>query len=118
MTYSFEKLDIWQLSIDFSTDIYHYTKDFPAEEKFGITNQIRRAANSVSDNLAEGSSRLSNKDRARFFQIAYSSLIEVLSFLLLSHKLEFISNVSLSDLRNKLEKLSNKINAYYKTIEV
>lgn len=66
MTYSFEKLDIWQLSIDFSTNIYQCTKDFPSEEKFGITNQIRRAANSVSANLAEGSSRLSNKDRARF----------------------------------------------------
>jgi len=118
MTYFFEKLEIWQLSIDFSVDIYNATIDFPSEEKFGVTNQLRRASNSVSANIAEGSSRFGNKDRARFYQIAYSSLMEVLSFLILSNKLDFLSNNSLTELRFRLEELSNKINSYYKTIEV
>ncbi|HMG16455.1 MAG TPA: four helix bundle protein [Saprospiraceae bacterium] len=118
MTYFFEKLEIWQLSIDFSVEIYNVTIDFPSEEKFGVTNQIRRASNSVSANIAEGSSRLGNKERARFYQIAYSSLMEVLSFLILSNRLNFLSTSSFTDLRIRLEELSNKINSYYKTIEL
>jgi four helix bundle protein len=118
MVYTFEKLDIWQLSISFSVDIYNATKEFPSEEKFGVTNQIRRAINSVSANIAEGSSRLGSKDRARFFQIAYSSLMEVLSFILLSKKLEFLDSKVVDELRIKLEELSNKINAYYKKVAI
>ena len=117
-TFAFEKLEIWHLSIDFSVDIYRASKDFPSEEKFGVTNQIRRASNSVSANIAEGSSRLGNKDRAKFYQIAYSSLMEVLSFLILANKLEFLDNGELVYLREKLERISNKLNAYYKKIAV
>jgi len=114
--FPFEKLEIWQLSIDLSVEIYNKTKNFPSEEKFGVTNQIRRAINSVSANIAEGSSRFSNKDRARFYEIAYGSLMEVLNFLILSKKLGFIDNESLLILRSELEKLANKLNAYYKKI--
>jgi len=74
--FPFEKLEIWVLAIDLSVQIYKLTKDFPQSEKFGITNQLRRAANSVSANLAEGSGRLSIKDKAHFFQVSYSSLLE------------------------------------------
>jgi len=68
--YPFEKLEIWRLSVEIATKIYAITTSFPGEEKFGIISQLRRAATSVSANLAEGASRLSNKDKARFFQIA------------------------------------------------
>ena len=73
MMYSFEKLEVWKLSIDLAFKIYDQTKGFPLEEKYGITTQIRRAISSVAVNIAEGSSRLRNKDRAHFFQIAFSS---------------------------------------------
>ncbi len=118
MIYPFEKLEFWKLSISLSVKIYDGTKKFPSEEKFGITNQIRRASNSVSANIAEGSSRLSNKDRARFFQIAFSSLMEVLNFLILSERLNFIDPDMLQDYREKIEELANKLNAYHNKIKV
>ncbi len=118
MTYSFEKLEIWKLSISLSFKIYGKTINFPAIEKFGISNQLRRSISSVPANIAEGSSRLGNKDRAHFYQIAFSSLMEVLNFLILSEKLEYIKSSEFNDLRLDLDELANKINAYYKKIPV
>lgn len=115
--YNFEKLEVWELSVELTVKIYELTRNFPSEEKFGITNQLRRASNSVSANIAEGTSRLSKKDRARFIQIAYSSLMEVINFLIISNRLNFISDEQLTDFREKIEKLSNKLNAFHNSIK-
>jgi four helix bundle protein len=114
--FPFEKLEIWNLSIELSLKIYLATKKFPDDEKFAITSQLRRAANSVSANIAEGASRFGNKDKVRFFQISYSSLMEVLNFLVISEKLNYISNEELSEFRLSIGELSNKINAYHKKL--
>ena len=114
--FHFEKLEIWELSIALTVKIYKITRSFPAEEKFGITSQIRRAATSVSANIAEGSGRKSIKDKARFFQIAYSSLLEVLNFLIISNKLFYVTNELLLETRKDIEELANKINAYHKKL--
>jgi four helix bundle protein len=78
-TYGFEKLKVWQLGREFVVRIYQVSAGFPVDERFGLTNQIRRAAVSVPANIAEGCSRISGKDQAHFSQFAYSSLMEVLS---------------------------------------
>ncbi len=114
--FHFEKLEIWKLSIDLTVKIYKITKSFPSEEKFGITSQIRRAVTSVAANIAEGSGRKSVKDKARFFQISYSSLMEVLSFLIISSKLSFVTDEVLIETRKNIEELANKINAYHKKL--
>src|SRR5713101_967367 len=77
--FNFEKLDVWQKAVDFADLIYKKTRVFPAEERFGLTNQLRRAAVSISSNLAEGSSRSSKNDFARFTEIAAGSVFEVVS---------------------------------------
>ena len=77
--FNFEKLDVWQEAIQFADLIYQLTGSFPNEERFGLTNQMRRAAISVSSNIAEGSSRASRPDFARFVEIATGSLFEVVS---------------------------------------
>src|SRR5690625_6021740 len=77
----FEKLNVWQNSRRFSVKVYHLTSGFPKEEKFGLTSQIRRAAISISGNIAEGMSRNTNKDKVRFLNIAFASAIETLNFL-------------------------------------
>src|SRR3989454_12547003 len=77
--FNFEKLDVWQKAIDFADLVYNLTRGFPADERFGLTNQMRRAAVSVSSNLAEGSSRSSRSDFSRFVEIGTGSLFEVLS---------------------------------------
>lgn len=76
---NFEKLEVWHKAIDFADLIYSETRKFPADERFGLTNQMRRAAVSVSSNIAEGSSRSSRNDFARFLELATGSVFEVLS---------------------------------------
>lgn len=75
--FNFEKLETWQKAIQFADLVYRLTKSFPDDERFGLTSQMRLAAISVSSNLAEGSSRHSHDDYARFVEIATGSLFEV-----------------------------------------
>jgi four helix bundle protein len=77
--FNFEKLETWQKAIQFADLGYRLTKYFPDDERFGLTSQMRRAAVSISSNIAEGSSRHSHDDYARFIEIASGSLFEVVS---------------------------------------
>jgi len=77
--FNFEKLEMWQKAITFADQVHELTSNFPPDERFGLTNQMRRAAVSISCNLAEGSSRSSRPDFARFVEIASGSLFEVVS---------------------------------------
>jgi four helix bundle protein len=110
-TYSFEKLEVWRLSRKLIVDIYSITKGFPSDERFCMTNQIRRAAISIASNLAEGTSRKTSKDKANFTQIAFSSLMEVLNDLIISTDLGFMNEKSLPELRKKIDEIGNKLNA-------
>ena len=77
--FNFEKLETWQKAISFADLVYELIRSFPADERFGLTNQMRRAAISVSSNIAEGTARNSKHDYARFLEIATGSLFEVVS---------------------------------------
>ncbi|MFY0650405.1 MAG: four helix bundle protein [Cyclobacteriaceae bacterium] len=113
-TYSFEKLEVWQLARQLVKDIYILTKDFPSEEKFSLTSQIRRSALSISANIAEGTSRGTSKDQAHFTQMAYSSLMELLNHLIVSTDLGYLTQNALDIIRPQIELLSNKLNAFHK----
>ena len=115
-TYAFEKLQVWQDARVFCVYMYRVTMNFPNEERFGLTNQIRRAAVSIASNIAEGSARKSAKDQAHFYQMAYSSTLEVLNQLLICYDLKFITTDQYTDSRNKIEMITNKLNALRKTI--
>jgi four helix bundle protein len=114
--YNFEKLEVWNIAIRLSVNIYRLTNDFPREEKFGIISQLRRASSSISANIAEGTSRISVKDKARFIQISYGSAIEVLNFLILSQELGFMKSEDLVTFRKEISELTNKLNAFHKSI--
>ncbi len=90
--FNFEKLDVWQKAIDFANLVYNETRAFPAEERFGLTNQLRRAAVSISSNIAEGSSRSSKSDFARFLEIAAGSVFEVVSQAFIAQRQGFWSD--------------------------
>ena len=90
--FTFERLEVWKKAIDFADMVYALTAAFPAEERFGLTNQIRRAVMSVSSNIAEGSSRNSNPDFARFLEIAQGSLFEVVSQSVVAQRLGYFSS--------------------------
>jgi len=114
-TYSFEKLDVWNESTDLVVEIYSITKLYPDIERFGLTIQLRRASISIVSNIAEGSGRSSFKDQAHFYQLAYSSLHEVLAQLIVSSKLGYIHSETLQNLRNQIEKISKKLNGLRKS---
>ncbi|MEO8236157.1 MAG: four helix bundle protein [Flavobacterium sp.] len=77
--YSFEKLEVWVESKNFSKSIYLITSKFPDNEKYGLISQLRRASISICSNIAEGSARNSFKDKAHFTTMAFSSAVEVLN---------------------------------------
>tara|TARA_R110002073_G_scaffold8207_1_gene45571 strand:+ start:21923 stop:22285 length:363 start_codon:yes stop_codon:yes gene_type:complete len=109
--YSFEKLNVWKESLELIKSIYKITQKFPLEEKFGLISQIRRATVSISSNLAEGTSRKTNKDKAHFTTISYSSTMEVLNQLIISRELDYISENDYIFVRQKVEKITNMLNS-------
>ena len=113
--YNFEKLEVWKFSIDFAKKVYEITESFPDIEKFGLVSQIRRAVVSISSNVAEGSAKQSLKDQARFTEMAFGSLMEILNQMILSFKLKFIKEKDYIDIRNYIENLSRQLNALKKS---
>lgn len=108
--FSFEKLEVWQNSRIFTLDIYKLTSKFPSNELFGITSQIRRSTSSIATNIAEGTSRDTSKEKARFLTISYASAMETLNHLILSKDLGYVSEEEYIQCREKLEKIYNQIN--------
>lgn len=107
--YSFETLDVWKESRELVVRIYKLTSGFPNEEKFGLISQMRRAVISVSSNLAEGSSRQSLKDQARYSEISFGSLMELLSETILSFDLNFITDAEFFELRKRYDSIGSKL---------
>ncbi|MBI2517638.1 MAG: four helix bundle protein [Opitutae bacterium] len=88
--FNFEKLDAWHKAVALADLVYRITRGFPSEERFGLTNQLRRAAVSVSSNLAEGCSRSSKQDFARFVEIATGSAFEVASQAVIAQRQNYL----------------------------
>ena len=114
--FSFEKLNVWETARQLTKTIYIITKEqYPDAEKFGLVSQMRRAAVSVCSNIAEGTSRTSTKDQAHFYQISYSSLMELLNQCIISNDLNYISEETLVAIRAKVEKTGNMLNSLRKS---
>ena len=94
-----ENLEVWKKAIDLVVSIYDRTKDFPSDEKFGLTSQIRRASVSIPSNVAEGAARQSDQEFIRFLSIAQGSCSEVETQLVISLKLGFLTQPNYSDLK-------------------
>ncbi len=89
---SFKQLKVWEKSHNLALDTYKITKKYPAEEKYGLVSQMRRAAVSVAANIAEGFKRRGKADKVHFYNIAQSSLEELLYYFILSADLGYIKN--------------------------
>ncbi|WP_026710777.1 four helix bundle protein [Flavobacterium filum] len=114
-TFSFEKLIAWQKGRELALLIYRTTKQFPKEEIFGLTSQMRRCSISIASNLAEGSGRQSLKEKARFSEIAYSSSLELLNQVILSNDFEYINENDYLSLREKIAEVNMLIDGLYKS---
>ena len=116
--HQFKELLIWKKSRLFCSKIYNVTASFPSEEKFGITNQLRRASVSIPSNIAEGSSRNSNKDFARFLEIAIGSAYEIETQLLIASDLGFFKQEILEPLLLQLEEIIKMTSKFRSTLKI
>lgn len=114
--FNFEKLDVWHKAIEFADAVYSVTKTFPSDERFGLTNQMRRAAVSISSNIAEGTSRSSRGDYARFVELATGSLFEVVSQSVISKRQGFLSEADYVRLYAAAEEQSRMLSGLRKSL--
>lgn len=111
---SFKDLLVWQKAHAWVLQVYRLTTEFPPDERFGLTSQLRRAARSVSSNIVEGFKRRSTGDKLRFLNIAEASLAEATYQLLLADDLDYGKT---SDLQNAADEVDKLLNAYSRAIE-
>jgi four helix bundle protein len=116
MAFRFEDLEIFHLALEFATKAYTVTKKFPTEEKFDLTSQARRAANSIALNIAEGSGRGTKRDFSHFLGIAVGSTFEVVTCFFLAKKHGYISEQDLQGIKTEGELLSKKIYSFKNTL--
>lgn len=105
----FKKLKVWQKSHVFTVNLYKISSSFPPEEKFGLTNQIRRASISIESNIAEGCGRNSNKELTRFLYIAQGSAKEVNCQILIARDLGYITKEKSDFLEDKIDEISRML---------
>ena len=114
--FNFEKLDVWQKAVVLADLVYSQTRSFPNEERFGLTNQMRRAAISISSNIAEGSSRMSQADFSRFIEIATGSVFEVTAQAFIATKQGFLSEDKFRSIYQATEELSRMLSGLRKSL--
>ncbi len=112
----FRQLKVWEKSHQLALAIYKATKEFPKEELYGLTSQIRRSSMSIPTNISEGCGRNTDADFARFLQIAMGSASETEYQLILAHDLEFLSNENYEGLHNDVEEVKRMLASLLKTI--
>lgn len=107
--FSFEKLDVWQESRILVKEIYILLRNFPAEEKYALCDQIRRAVVSVPSNIAEGSGRMSVKEKIHFLEVAFGSLMETFCQMQIARDLEYISDEQILNVKAKVLQISKML---------
>ena len=109
--YSFEKLEVWNDARNLVKMIYLQTNNFPERERFGLSSQMQRAVVSIVSNIAEGVSRNSVKEKIRFVELAYGSLMELYCQLYVSVDLDYLTPDTFTLIKAEIDKIANKANA-------
>lgn len=114
----YEDLRFWQLSKTFAIKIYKETRIFPESEKFGLTSQIRRAAVSIPSNIAEGSSRSSSRDFARFLKIAMGSAYELETQLEIAFEIGYLPQQNYLSAKNELGSIIRMMSKFHSKLKI
>lgn len=114
--FMYEKLDVWKFSMDFVTDIYKLVDEFPPTEKYGLTSQIKRAAISVPSNIAEGSGRMSIKEKIHFVDIANGSLYEVLCQLKIANLVGYLQETCYENIKNQATRIAMMLGGWRRSL--
>ncbi|MEX0722118.1 MAG: four helix bundle protein [Balneolaceae bacterium] len=107
--HNYKQLDVWDMAIDLATSLYSITKNHPKEEKYGLVSQMRRAAVSISSNIAEGAGRNSDKEFRQFLNIAFGSCSELETQLIISKRLAYLSPSDFEKLSSHLTEIQKMI---------
>jgi four helix bundle protein len=115
--FDFENLRVWQLGRSLKKEIYRISAEFPAHERFGLTQQIRRSVGSITANIAEGSGRSSQKDYARFVFMARASALETLDHWITAYDLDYIDKTQYHQLRKRIAEMIHRLGAFVKYLQ-
>jgi four helix bundle protein len=113
---SYRELKVWQRGMDIVVATYELTKEFPSDERFGLTSQMRRCAASIPANIAEGNVRNTTKDYLRFISIAVGSVAELSTFLILSQRLHFGTPEKVNQLIEAVEEESRMLRGLQRSL--
>ncbi len=108
----YKGLGFWKKAYKLTLEVYKYTNDFPVNEKYGLTSQLRRSATSIHSNIAEGCGKYSELDFARFLEIALGSSMETDNHLSLAKDLGYISDEIFSILNKELDSIKKMMSSY------
>jgi len=106
---TFEDLDVFKRALDLMVAVYRVTKTFPGDERFGLTQQLRRASISVLSNLAEGQGRLTSGEWRQFLSQSPGSLFEIQAQLIAAQRLEYLDNAQYTQLRSGVRRVAEPL---------
>lgn len=112
----FRKLQIWKLAFELNKELYKITTKFPKEETYSLTQQLKRASVSISNNIAEGCGRRTDRDFCSFLYNSMGSFKEVENIILIAKDLGYISQSDFLKLDEKFGELGSKLNAFIKGV--
>jgi four helix bundle protein len=115
---SFRELRVWQLGMEVTEKVYRLTTDFPKSETYGLSSQMRRAAVSIPSNIAEGQGRDSTKEFLHFLAIAFGSICELETQLLLAHRFSYLSDNDLQTVLQILTETSKTVRGLQKSLKL
>ncbi len=116
-TQDYRKLDVWRIAHQLTLDVYRVTADFPRDELYGLTSQLRRAAASIPTNIAEGCGRGGQKELARFLRTARGSANEVEYQVHLSHDLGYIKREVATELYRSVQQVGRMLTSLIRSVE-
>jgi four helix bundle protein len=105
----FKELKVWKQSVDLAVDVYQMTKNFPNEERYGITSQVQRSAVSIPSNIAEGAGRNSSNEFNHFLGISSESSNELETQLIIANRLNYLSSENLEKISKQIFDIQNMI---------
>jgi len=114
---SHKDLIVWQKSIEFVTNLYKITANFPKDEIYGLTSQLRRAAVSIPSNIAEGSARKHEKELIQFLYIALGSAVEIETQLIIAKNINYIKDLEYENLNSKIAEISKMLIGFIRKLE-
>ena len=117
MANSYKDLRVWKQSVDLALEIYRYTQNFPKNELYGLTSQLRRAAVSVPSNIAEGKGRSSDKELILFLHHSRGSLLELETQVFIASELAYIEESQAKHLLSQVEDLAKALNALINSLK-